>query len=175
MNLDVIGDRSNVDIIGKIKLKPDKLIAFVESITSDSSDLKEIAYNYINIGKKYGIRGDIAFCQAVLETDYFRYGNGTAVTPDQHNYAGLGVVRKGLKGNSYPTVKDGVTAHIQHLYAYACDKPIPSGEILIDNRFKYVKRGIAPTWYMLSGTWAMTKGYGDKILNLYKKVLEHGK
>ena len=170
MNKDVIGDRSDIDIIGKSKLTPEKLIAFVESITSDSSDLKELAYNYIKVGEKYGIRGDIAFCQALLETDYFRYGNGTAVTPDQHNYCGMGVILKGAKGNSFNTIEDGVTAHIQHLYAYACKSQLPNGEVLLDPRFKYVKRGCAPTWYTLSTKWAASKEYGDKILSIYKKV-----
>lgn len=170
MHLRDIGDRSNADILGTSKLEYTQLVNFVKSITDEANDLEKIAKCYIKVGEKYNVRGDIAFCQAILETDYFRYGNGTAVTPDQHNFCGMGVLRKGMKGNSFATIKDGVTAHIQHLYCYACDKDLPKGEKLIDPRFKYVQRGSAPTWYMLGKKWSSSQVYGEKILNIYKRI-----
>ena len=157
-------------IMGTPQLTATKLKNYVVKTVGNQTDLAEIAKQYIEIGKKYGIRGDIAFCQACIETGYFRYVGGTAVTPDQHNYCGLGVTKKGVKGCEFATVKDGVTAHIQHLYAYACDKAIPKGETLLDPRFKYVKRGIAPTWNDLSNKWAMNANYGTQIMTLYNKM-----
>ena len=47
---------------------------------------------FYEVGKAYGVRGDIALCQAIIETGWFRFDNGTAVRADAHNYCGLGAV-----------------------------------------------------------------------------------
>ena len=62
----------------------------------------QIAREFIRAGSRYGIRGDIAFCQAIVETGWFKYTGGTAVTADSHNYCGLGVTSKGRKGANSP-------------------------------------------------------------------------
>ncbi len=126
-----------------------------------------IAEAYITVGRRYGIRGDIALCQSILETGWFRFADGTCVTPDQHNYCGLGVVKLGSKGHSFDTIEQGVTAQMQHLYAYACSDPLPEGEKLLDPRFKLVSRGVAPTWAELSGRWAANDRYARSFLRLY--------
>lgn len=170
MQVHHIGYRTNADILGKPKVTAQQLIDMVIKTVGHQEDIEEIANCYIKIGCKYGLRGDIAFCQAILETSWFKYDKGTAVRPIHHNYAGLGVVKKGIVGNVYSTVEEGVTAHIQHLYAYACDKEIPEGEKLVDVRFKYVKRGCSPTWYMLGGNWSYQKDYGYKIINIFNRI-----
>src|SRR5690606_2973811 len=136
----------------------------------DAKDIEEIAKQFIDVGEKYGIRGDIAFCQSIIETGWFKFDGGTAVTPDQHNYCGLGVTSKGMKGHSFVTVKEGVTAQIQHLFAYACKDAIPNGEFIVDPRFKYVTRGVAPHWEDLSNRWAMNANYGVHILSIYQQL-----
>lgn len=132
---------------------------------------KEIAQSFYDVGKKYGIRGDIALCQAIIETGWFRFDNGTAVGADAHNYCGLGVMNRGATGCSFATVEEGVTAMLQHLFAYAGAEPLPEGEIVVDPRFKYVSRGCAPTWEKLSGRWAMNPNYGANILRIYGDML----
>ena len=52
---------------------------------------------YISEGKTEGVRGDIAFAQSCLETGNFTF-NGSAVTLDQNNFAGIGVTKNGMKG-----------------------------------------------------------------------------
>ena len=47
---------------------------------------------YISEGKTEGVRGDIAFAQSCLETGNFTF-NGSAVTLDQNNFAGIGVTK----------------------------------------------------------------------------------
>ena len=112
-------------------------------------------------------------CQAIIETGWFRFDNGTAVSPSAHNYCGLGVKRRGDKGCSFKSVREGVTAMIQHLYAYSCRDAIPDGEDMLDPRFSFVTRGSATSWEALSGRWAMNRHYGRNILNIYKKMLDH--
>ena len=155
-------------ILGTNEATVDQLYNFVKA--QNSSFDREIAEQFIAVSAKYGLRGDIALCQSIVETGWFKYTGGTAVTPDDHNYCGLGVTTLGQKGCQFSTVKDGVTAQIQHLYAYACNKAIPEGETLIDPRFNYVTRGCAPNWEDLGGKWAAASDYGTKILNLYVQM-----
>lgn len=145
------------------------MIAFVKTKTPNFDE--NIAKAFIEVGETYGVRGDIAFCQSIIETGWFQFTGGTAVTLDQHNYCGLGVTSKGVKGAAFDTIKDGVTAQIQHLFAYACKATIPAGETLLDPRFKYVTRGIAPNWEDLSNRWAMNANYGTHIIAIYVQLL----
>lgn len=159
------------DILANSDNVAEKMVSFVKSVNPVSQDIEEIAKQFIEVGNKYGIRGDIAFCQSIIETGYFKFDGGTAVTPDQHNYAGIGVTSKGMKGNSFNAVKDGVTAQMQHLYAYASTKELPTGEIALDPRYQYVTRGIAPHWEDLNNHWAMNDQYGQEILAVYDKLV----
>jgi N-acetylmuramoyl-L-alanine amidase len=156
-------------IIGTSKVTPDVLAAFVS--TNNTKFDKLISEYYSAIGTTYGIQSDVAFCQAIVETHYFLFDMGTAVKPEQHNYAGLGVTQKGEMGLSFDTIENGVRAHLQHLYAYATNSDLPNGETLLDPRFKYVERGIAPSWEDLSTRWATDGAYGDTILKVYDQLL----
>ncbi len=156
-------------ILGTNVATAERMYQFVKS--QNSSFDREIAEQFIAVSTRYGLRGDIALCQSIIETGWFKYTGGTAVTADDHNYCGLGVTVLGQKGCQFSTVEEGVTAQVQHLYAYACNKAIPAGETLVDPRFKYVTRGIAPNWEDLSGRWATATDYGTKILNMYKDMM----
>lgn len=160
---------TDTTILGSQKITAAQLNKFVSKYNANVDP--KIAEEFINIGKIYGIRGDIAFCQSCVETGYFKYA-GSAVTPDQHNYCGLGVLSNGMKGNSFDTVEKGVEAQIQHLYAYASKDPIPNGRAIMDPRFTYVSRGTAPRWVDLNMRWSMTTIYGQTILSVYKKLIE---
>ena len=133
---------------------------------------REIARQYHDVGRIYGIRGDVALCQAIIETGWFRFGGGTAVVDGQHNYCGLGVTARGLKGAAFGSVREGVAAHIQHLFAYATDVPLPAGEALVDPRFNYVRRASARLWRDLDMKWAMNRRYAESIIALYRRLLE---
>lgn len=155
-------------ILGEPQIDARTLWLFVRRHNTDFPI--EIAEAFLTIGRSYGIRGDVALCQAIIETGWFRFADGTAVTPDQHNYCGLGVTGRGQRGASFETIEDGVRAHLQHLYAYASTAPLPSGEPLLDPRFSLVKRGVASSWHDLSNRWAMNPNYGHQILTLYSQL-----
>lgn len=158
-----------ISILGPTEVSADRMWAFVAAVNPDFRP--EIARAFYDIGRRYGIRGDVALCQAVIETGWFRFQGGTAVTPDQHNYCGLGVTRLGMKGHSFASVEEGVTAHIQHLFAYASRKPLPKGERMVDPRFKLVSRGVATRWTDLNLRWAANSRYGESILALFERLL----
>lgn len=143
----------------------------------------QIADLYLRIGDEYGVRGDLAFCQAAKETGYWQYMG--SVQPWQNNYCGLYAIGSSLSGTEstngadsnqvwlmpgvhgavFATPKAGVEAHIQHLYAYATKKDLPAGKELVDPRYTLVSRGIAPTWMGLNARWAVPgTTYGQSII-----------
>ncbi|WP_408009642.1 N-acetylmuramoyl-L-alanine amidase [Pseudalkalibacillus sp. A8] len=155
-------------ILGSSVVAAGNLETFVKRVNPNAPSLVSL---YIEIGKKYGIRGDTAYAQAVHETNYFRYTG--VVKPEQNNYAGIGATGPNEPGASFDTPRDGVTAHIQHLYAYASKAGLPEGEKLVDPRFNLVTRGSAPTWVALNGKWAVPgTNYGQLILNIYERMID---
>lgn len=158
-------------ILGTPQASVDRMYQFVKSKNPGSSFTREIAEQFYTQGVRWGIRGDIALCQSCIETGWFRYTGGTAVTPDDHNYCGLGVTQLGKKGCQFATVAEGVSAQLQHLWAYATTASLPSGWTLVDPRFNYVNRGCAPYWENLgSGKWASAVGYGADIISIYNEM-----
>lgn len=155
-------------ILGASQVSAEAMYRYVNKRNPEFT--RDIAEAFHEVGARYGIKGDIAFCQAIIETGWFRFNGGTAVTPDQHNYCGLGVERRGHRGCSFETAAEGVAAFMQHLFAYCSTEPLPVDEVLLDPRFNFIERGTAPCWEDLSGKWAMNPRYGDTILDLYRRM-----
>lgn len=160
-------------IMGESNLSARQMTAFVkeknpENIRLHGISVDRLAELYLKIGAEEGVRGDVAFAQAIKETGYFKFGGD--VRPEQHNYAGIGATGGGARGNSFSTAEKGVYAQIQHLKAYASTKPLNTP--LVDPRFKYVTRGIAPAWPDLHKRWAMQSSgnYGEDILSIYEEM-----
>ncbi|OYP48184.1 N-acetylmuramoyl-L-alanine amidase, partial [Lachnotalea glycerini] len=131
---------------------------------------------YLSEGAEEGVRGDIAFAQSCLETGDFGFTQ-SAVTLEQNNFAGMGVVQNGMKGLSFDTPQLGIRCQIQHLKAYACTDALVNKNI--DPRFQYVTRGSAPyvEWLGIQENpqgkgWAAGAGYGSKILSILKNIIE---
>lgn len=161
------------NIMGNSILTAQQMADFVKKKNPENNRLmgisvRNLAELYLEEGEKEGIRGDVAFAQALKETGYFKYGGD--VKPEQNNYTGIGTVRKGVKGNYFKTPEEGVRVQIQHLKAYSSISLLNNP--VIDPRFKYVKRGSAKTWLQLHGKWAMQRGgnYGEDILSIYKEM-----
>jgi len=162
-----------ISIMGDSSATPEQLKTLLQENNPLAPDLVEL---YLQMGREYGVRGDIAFCQAAKETGWWKFG-GLAL-PEQNNYCGLSVTGKaatatedlrganpqkvrfieGKHGAFFDSPANGVEAHIQHLYAYATAAPLPAGKELLDPRFILVNRGCAPRWIDLGGKWA-TPGF----------------
>jgi N-acetylmuramoyl-L-alanine amidase len=160
-------DTEGYSILGPTYLSPEQMNRFVKFINPKAPELAQF---YLSYGEKYGIRGDIAFAQALKETNYFRF-TGT-VRSDQNNFAGIGATGPNNLGASFKSPEEGVIAHIQHLYAYATTETLPIDDQAIDPRFNLVTRGIAPTWQSLNGKWAVPgTNYGESILDVYMRMV----
>jgi hypothetical protein len=181
-----------VSIMGAPIATADQLRTLLKKTNPAAPDLVDL---YINIGREYGIRGDIAFCQAAKETGWWKYGG--LVKLEQNNYCGLGATGSAATGmedlnGADPSLvsycKDthgaifnspavGVEAHIQHLYAYATTQPLPAGKKLVDPRFsilvKYGIRGVASNWVDLGGRWAVP-GYDRNKYSGFEEAFQNG-
>ncbi len=131
--------------------------------------VKKLAKLYISESKAEGINSDCAFVQMCHETGFLKFGN--LVTPQMHNYCGLGAINAENPGLSFKTEKLGVRAHIQHLHAYATKENISLKNKCVDPRYKYVfPRGKSPDIFGLAGTWAADKEYGNKLNSLLTRL-----
>lgn len=182
---------ADLSILGDAYLTAEQLEEWIENETprlqakqgAAFQPIPDLAELYIEIGEEYGIRGDIAFCQAAKETGYWQFTG--SVKPWQNNYCGLYATGKpltgqesiygadpdqvslqsGVSGAIFTSPAAGVEAHIQHLYAYATKSPLPAGKILLDPRFSLVSKGISPSWLKLNARWAVPgTTYGQSIL-----------
>lgn len=130
-------------------------------------DIVMFCQTYLEEAEAENIRGDIAFCQSLLETGDFEFGGD--VQPDQNNYAGIGTTGGGVKGAVFKDYITGIRAQIQHLKGYS-DKEALS-KPCVDPRFGLLTRGIAPNWEDLNGRWAVPgDGYGQKILKIFSEL-----
>ena len=146
-------------IIGQVSKFTDyrKMVDFIKQNNLDFDE--NIARAFYEIAPIYNIDPSHAICQSILETGWFKF-KGSSVSPEQHNYCGLGATGGGVAGAKFDTIEAGVEAQCQHLFAYGCKEPLPANRTLYDPRFKLVTRGIATIWEELAGRWAAA--YTDK-------------
>lgn len=167
----------NNHILGEIPecITAERMAEFVkDKVGADKlpiqTDLVTLCGIFLEEGKDQGVRGDIAFCQSIKETGWFRYGG--QVLPEQNNYAGIGATNNSAigKGAWFESPRIGVRAQIQHLFAYANSKAADElAYPCVDPRFSLVSKGVATSWTALNGRWAVPgNGYGEGILKIWE-------
>ena len=142
--------------------------------SSDAPTIEAFCQIYLEECQAEGLKAEVAFCQAMLETGFLRYGGDVQI--NQYNFAGLGATGNGAPGNSFGSVREGIRAQVQHLKAYASTAGL--NQPCVDSRFQYVRRGTAPyvEWLGIQENpygkgWATAKNYGYNIVNLYMAKL----
>ncbi|MBQ9277902.1 MAG: glucosaminidase domain-containing protein [Lachnospiraceae bacterium] len=137
---------------------------------TDAPTIEDFCQIYYEECKAEGVRVDVAFCQAMKETGFLKYGGQVSI--EQFNFAGLGATDGGAQGASFASVRIGVRAQVQHLKAYASKDKLVNA--CVDERFSLVTRNSAPyvEWLGIQENpygkgWASGKGYGYSIINDY--------
>ena len=140
---------------------------------SDAPTIEKFCQIYVEESKAEGIKVEVAFMQAMVETGWLKFGGSVQIS--QYNFAGIGALDGGAQGATFKTVREGVRAQIQHLKAYANEKPLNNTQV--DPRFQLVKRGSAKYVEWLGQKenpngygWATAEDYGYKILRLIKEL-----
>jgi murein DD-endopeptidase MepM/ murein hydrolase activator NlpD len=116
---------------------------------------------YHSEGDAEGVRGDIAFTQALLETGRFT-SSGTSVS----NFAGIAHFDGASAGDEFPDPVIGVRAHVQLLKKYAAgnDALLANGDVSPD------AGASATTWQDLAGTWASNPNYWTSLHAIYRSM-----
>ena len=170
-------------IMGTSPVTAEQLVSYFKSagVSYPSEELGEggadsietFATMYCEEAAAEGVRPEVAFVQTMKETGWLQFGGDVSV--EQFNFAGLGTTRGGVPGNSYPDVRTGIRAQIQHLKAYASTEPL--NQACVDERYEYVLKGCAPYVEWLgqkenpAGTgWATAEKYGDSIVSMIGKM-----
>lgn len=119
---------------------------------------------YISEGDTEGVRGDMAFAQAVLETGYFT-NSDTAI----NNYAGIAHYDGIASGSAFRDPIVGVRAQIQLLKKFALGNDAPLANPDVGTR----AGASATTWGGLAGTWASATNYWTATNSIYEAMLNH--
>ena len=135
--------------------------------------VEKLCQVYYEEAQAEGVRVEVAFCQAMLETGFLKYGGDVDIS--QYNFAGLGATGNGAQGNAFGSPREGIRAQIQHLKAYASTAPL--NQPCVDVRFGRVKRGTAVylEWLGIKenpygGGWATAQNYGIRIKKMIDKL-----
>lgn len=119
------------------------------------------------------VRAEVVFVQSMLETGWLQYQGDSSA--EQFNFAGLGTTGDGVEGISFPDVRTGLRAQVQHLKAYASSSDL--NQLCVDERFDLVQRETAPyvEWLGIQENpygvgWAEGADYGSKLRNLLTEL-----
>lgn len=158
-----------VPLIGMPRLSAEDLALWFEASPYNSkiaTPIADIARWFIEEGRAEGIRGDVAFVQAILETGGFT--NSDSVL--RHNYSGIGHYDNLKAGWTFPSAQAGVRAQIQLLKSYAMKQP-QYANTLVDRRLRG-PAGCCVSWGDLTKKWATDPTYGPKVMLLYTSLVD---
>lgn len=147
-----------------------------EELSEGGADsIETFCQMYYDEAEAEGVRAEVAFAQTMKETGFLQYGGDASI--EQFNFAGLGTTGNGVPGNSFPDVRTGIRAQIQHLKAYATADPLV--QECVDDRYEYVKKGAAPYVEWLGQQenpqglgWATGDDYGYDIVRMIEDIMQ---
>ena len=165
---------SGLSVMGRSALDANELTVWFDN--QGYSDLTpatvgQLAGWYLSAGAAEGVRGDVAFAQAVLETGGFSSPDAVSL----NNYAGIGHCDTCATGWAFPTPDGGVVGQLQLLRIFAgagtAPKPAPAPVLAALTPLHQDRSGCCPTWESLTGVWATDPAYATQILLLYQQIL----
>ena len=136
-----------------------------------SAPIQLLAAWYIQSGSEEGVRGDVAFAQAVLETGGFSSPDAVNLS----NFAGIGHCDTCASGWGFPSPQEGVLGQVQLLRIFADAGPgpakAPPPAIASLSPAHQMSAGCCSTVESLTGVWATDPTYGQQILLIYGQML----
>ena len=164
-----IAGKSSVSVDDMVNLFNSKGRTYPADVFSSkgASTINEFCQLVYEESTSEGIRAEVLFSQAMLETGWLQFGGD--VKPEQCNFGGIGAVGSGASGAVFPDVRTGLRAQVQHLKAYANTEPLNNP--CVDPRFSYVSRGSAPYIQSLTGKWASSPTYATSICNILYQLI----
>lgn len=123
-----------------------------------------VAPLYWQTAPRYGIPAELAFAQAMHETNWGKYTG--VVIPEFHNWAGIKTrtaTGDRLEDHQrFPSDEVGVLAHVQHLARYAGAETVHPDDFLVDPRWSFVTN-FTDSVEGLGRAWAPAADYGVDV------------
>jgi Mannosyl-glycoprotein endo-beta-N-acetylglucosaminidase len=169
---------SGVSVMGPSVLNSNQLSAWFNAqgyVDLTPAHITQLTAWYVQEGTAEGVRGDVAFAQAVLETGGF--GSPDAV--NLNNYAGIGHCDTCSAGWAFPSPQGGVLGQEQLLRIFAggqsqpAGTPTPAPVLPSLTPAQEGRSGCCQTWESLTGVWATDPTYGAQILSIYQQMLAY--
>lgn len=179
---EVIAD-GQYPIMGKSTVTVEQMVSYFNSVNlpypaeqlskGGADSIETFCQMYYEEAAAEGVRPEVAFVQTMKETGWLQYAGDTSI--EQFNFAGLGATGGGVPGNSYPDVRTGIRAQVQHLKAYATADAL--AQECVDDRYEYVMKGCAPYVEWLGQKenpggqgWATDENYGYFIVEMIRNM-----
>lgn len=163
-----------LSLLGSAALTASQLAGWFQAqgyVDLTSAPIDQLAAWYIQAGAQEGVRGDVAFAQAVLETGGFSSPDAVGLS----NFAGIGHCDNCAAGWAFPSPQTGVLGQVQLLRIFAdagpgpAHAPPPALPVLLPAA--QMSAGRCPTVESLTGVWATDPTYGQQILDIYGQIL----
>lgn len=125
-------------------------------------DIGDLIAVYLSEGDAEGVRGDLAFAQAIAETGYFT-NSDTSI----NNFAGIAHYDTAASGAGFASPIIGVRAQIQLLKKYA-----GGNDVTLTNADVSPNAGAsASTWGGLAGSWASSTEYWTLLDSIFTSMI----
>jgi len=161
-------------ILGPSRLSANQMADFVTSqhyTPNITVPILDLAQMYLDEGARTGVRGDVAFAQSILETGGFA---NPGAAPTDNNFAGIGWCDSCSHGFIFPSALMGVRAQLQLLRTYVdpfFPQPAYTDQILMPGTLNLGFRGKVQTWWDLWHTWATGALYGQRVYDIYERMV----
>lgn len=146
-------------------------------LKNNNKEFISLSEMYYKLSIERGINPAVSYSQFAHETGFlYKVKSAAGLDSTYHNPCGLKVPQGGGDYDKnahmkFATWQDGISAHLDHLALYAGAKGYPKKDTLDPRHFAYLL-GTAKTVEELSGKWAPSQSYGDK-LKVYIKEMEN--
>ncbi|EJU22593.1 N-acetylmuramoyl-L-alanine amidase [Peptoanaerobacter stomatis] len=163
----------------QILSKPTVTVEQMQEWAKSKNNNKEfinLAELYYKLSVERGINPAVSYAQFAHETGFlYKVKSAAGLDESYHNPCGLKVPQGGGDYDKnahmkFRTWHEGISAHLEHLALYAGAKGYPRENTLDPRHFPYLL-GTAKTVEELSGKWAPSQSYGDK-LKVYIEEME---
>jgi len=165
---------NSTDVTGYIDVTVEQLVKlFTDRDSPQVERAARLAQLYIDYGKLFDIRADIAWAQMCYSTGFLEFAGNIAL--EQNNFCAMGAIGTSC-GNSFDTEELGVIAHYAHLAWYYY--PVHVNEYCSS---QYDPRHFGSSHYRytgdttlghLNGRWSSRSTYTDRIIEYANEVIQ---
>ena len=150
--------------MGSGSVTKEQALAFLGQYADADEAAASLVDTYWQEAKQEGVRPEVAFALAMLETDFLKYDSG--VTADMNNPGGL----KDGNGDAcgFESLVQGIRAHIQHLKCYASSDSCKND--IVDPLWQDDSRGVVEKIADIEKMGYTESGGGDRLTSLLTEM-----